>query len=134
MQVVAKLVPTAKTELSEDGNVLGVHRFDVDETESLPCSGGLLFAAWTTPCSEVRNHVGENRQAVRAHVPGRDHYETFQKLTGMLLLTYALRNADCHAKNIALLYTSRDDASLAPAYDSSRHRSMPVPAQPPASA
>jgi serine/threonine-protein kinase HipA len=35
----------------------------------------------------------------------------------MLLLTYALRNADCHAKNIALLYTSRDDASLAPAYD-----------------
>jgi len=56
-------------------------------------------------------------KAVRAHVPGRDHYETFQKLTAMLLLTYALRNADCHAKNIALLYTSRDDASLAPAYD-----------------
>ena len=35
----------------------------------------------------------------------------------MLLLTYALRNADCHAKNIGLLYTSRDDACLAPAYD-----------------
>jgi serine/threonine-protein kinase HipA len=28
-----------------------------------------------------------------------------------------LRNADCHAKNIALLYTSRADAHLSPAYD-----------------
>jgi serine/threonine-protein kinase HipA len=32
-------------------------------------------------------------------------------------VTYALRNADCHSKNLALLYTSREDASLAPAYD-----------------
>jgi hypothetical protein len=35
----------------------------------------------------------------------------------LLLLTYALRNADCHSKNVALLYTSRADVSLAPAYD-----------------
>jgi serine/threonine-protein kinase HipA len=28
-----------------------------------------------------------------------------------------LRNADCHAKNIALLYTSRADAHLSPTYD-----------------
>ena len=35
----------------------------------------------------------------------------------MLLMTFALRNADCHAKNIALIYTSRHDASLAPVYD-----------------
>jgi serine/threonine-protein kinase HipA len=32
-------------------------------------------------------------------------------------MTYALRNADCHSKNLALLYTSRLDARLAPAYD-----------------
>ena len=56
-------------------------------------------------------------KAVRTHVDGRYHYETFQKLTAMLLLTYALRNADCHSKNLALLYTSRQDARLAPAYD-----------------
>jgi serine/threonine-protein kinase HipA len=35
----------------------------------------------------------------------------------LLLLTYALRNADCHAKNVALLYTRHDDVHLAPAYD-----------------
>lgn len=50
-------------------------------------------------------------------MPGRDQHETFQELTSLLLMTYALRNADCHAKNIALIYTSRNDASLAPAYD-----------------
>jgi serine/threonine-protein kinase HipA len=33
------------------------------------------------------------------------------------LLTYALRNADCHAKNLALLYRAEDDVHLSPAYD-----------------
>jgi serine/threonine-protein kinase HipA len=35
----------------------------------------------------------------------------------ILLLTYALRNSDCHAKNLALLYTRRGDVQLAPVYD-----------------
>lgn len=35
----------------------------------------------------------------------------------MLLLTSALRNADCHAKNLALLYTARDNMHLSPTYD-----------------
>jgi serine/threonine-protein kinase HipA len=30
---------------------------------------------------------------------------------------YALHNADCHSKNIALLYTSHADVHLSPAYD-----------------
>jgi serine/threonine-protein kinase HipA len=118
MQVVAKVLPTAKTELSEDGNVLVVHRFDVDE-------GGRPYRALEDFCSLLGLRPSQKYEttweriakAVRAHVPGQDHYETFQKLTAMLLLTYALRNADCHAKNIALVYTSRNDTSLAPAYD-----------------
>ena len=48
---------------------------------------------------------------------GRYQYETFRKLSSMLLMTFALRNADCHSKNLALLYTSREDARLAPVYD-----------------
>jgi serine/threonine-protein kinase HipA len=28
-----------------------------------------------------------------------------------------MRNSDCHSKNLALLYTSREDARLAPVYD-----------------
>jgi serine/threonine-protein kinase HipA len=56
-------------------------------------------------------------QAVRDHVPGNRQYETFQHLAAILLLTYALRNTCCHAKNIALLYTSRAEVHLSPAYD-----------------
>ena len=40
-----------------------------------------------------------------------------RRLGATLLLTYALRNADCHAKNLALLYTRRADVELAPIYD-----------------
>ena len=118
MQVTAKVLPTAKTELSDDGNVLIVHRFDVDEN-------GKPFRALEDFCSLLGLRPAQKydttweriAKAVRTHVPGQNHYETFQKLTAMLLLTYALRNADCHAKNIALVYTSRNDACLAPAYD-----------------
>jgi serine/threonine-protein kinase HipA len=55
--------------------------------------------------------------SLNTHVDGGNQYETFQKLTAMLLMTYAMRNSDCHSKNLALLYTSRQDARLAPAYD-----------------
>jgi serine/threonine-protein kinase HipA len=54
--------------------------------------------------SALTSHLREGRR--------RTHH-----LAAILLLTYALRNADCHAKNIALLYTSRADVHLSPAYD-----------------
>ena len=44
----------------------------------------------------------------RHHVPGPTQREAFRQLTLMLLLTYALRNADCHAENLALLYSRTD--------------------------
>jgi serine/threonine-protein kinase HipA len=56
-------------------------------------------------------------RAVRDHVPGTQRLETYRRLATTLLLTYALRNADCHAKNLALRYTSRADVHLSPAYD-----------------
>lgn len=118
MQVASRVLPTATTELSADGNVLVVHRFDVDE-EGKPLRALEDFCALLglRPAQKYETTWERLAKAVRAHVPGRDHHQTFQKLTAMLLLTYALRNADCHSKNIALIYTSRDNASLAPAYD-----------------
>ena len=56
-------------------------------------------------------------KAVRDHVPGERRLDTYRRLAITLLLTYALRNADCHAKNISLLYSGRADARLSPAYD-----------------
>jgi serine/threonine-protein kinase HipA len=118
MQVVAKVVECAKTELSQDGNVLAVYRFDVDENGK-PFRALEDFCALLglRPSAKYETTWERIAKAVRNYVKGGYQYETFQKLTAILLLTYALRNADCHSKNLALLYTSRTDARLAPAYD-----------------
>ncbi|HEY1903287.1 MAG TPA: type II toxin-antitoxin system HipA family toxin [Terracidiphilus sp.] len=118
MRVAARVVETAKTELSQDGNVLVVDRFDVDENGK-PFRAMEDFCALLglRPQNKYETTWERIAKAVRTYVDGKYHYETFQKLTAMLLMTYALRNADCHSKNLALLYTSRNDARLAPAYD-----------------
>jgi serine/threonine-protein kinase HipA len=118
MQVLAKVLPSAKTEVSRDGNALVVHRFDVDDDGRL-LWGMEDFCALLglRPAAKYETTWERIARAVRDHVPGGRQHETFRHLTAILLLTYALRNADCHAKNIALLYTSRADVHLSPAYD-----------------
>lgn len=118
MQVASRVMPTAKTEVSDDGQALVVHRFDVDEhgqahwgMEDFCSLLGLRPAAkYDTTWERIA-------KAVRDHVPGTQRLDTYRQLATTLLLTYALRNADCHAKNLALLYTSRADVHLSPAYD-----------------
>ena len=118
MQVVSRVVESAKTELSQDGNVLVVYRFDVDEKgKPFGAIEDLCALLGLRPANKYETTWERIAKAVRTFLPGADQYETFKKLTAVLLLTYALRNADCHSKNLALLYTSRTDARLAPAYD-----------------
>jgi serine/threonine-protein kinase HipA len=118
MQVVAKVLPSARTEVSEDGNALVVYRFDVDKHGQL-YKGMEDFCALLglRPAAKYETTWERIARAVRDHVSGEHQYDTFRRLAATLLLTYALRNADCHAKNLALLYTSRRDVQLSPAYD-----------------
>lgn len=118
MQVVQELLPSATTTVSKDGNALVVDRFDVDE-QGQPLWGMEDFCSLLglRPAAKYETTWERIAKAVRDHVPGRLQYETFAKLAKTLLLTYALRNADCHAKNLALLYTTWDDVHLSPAYD-----------------
>jgi serine/threonine-protein kinase HipA len=118
MQVAAKVMPAAKTEISDDGQALVVHRFDVD-AQGQPHWGMEDFCALLglRPAAKYDTTWERIARAVRDHVPGDRRLQTYRQLATTLLLTYALRNADCHAKNIALLYTSRADAHLSPTYD-----------------
>ena len=118
MQVAMKVLPAATTELSADGQALVVHRFDVDDG-GLPRFGLEDFCVLLgmRPASKYDATWERIAKAVRDHVPGPAQLEVFNRLATTLLLTYALRNSDCHAKNVALLYSTRADVRLAPVYD-----------------
>ena len=118
MQVARRVMPTAQTEVSDDGQALVVHRFDVDENGQ-PHWGMEDFCSLLglRPASKYNTTWERIAKAVRDHVPGPQRLTTFRQLSTTLLLTYALRNADCHAKNLALLYTNRADVHLSPTYD-----------------
>ncbi len=118
MQVARRIMPTAHTQVSDDGQALVVHRFDVDENGQ-PHWGMEDFCSLLglRPAAKYDTTWERIAKAVRDHVPGPQRLTTFRQLANTLLLTYALRNADCHAKNLALLYTSRADVHLSPTYD-----------------
>ncbi|MFZ4388347.1 MAG: type II toxin-antitoxin system HipA family toxin [Chthoniobacterales bacterium] len=118
MQVAAKVLPATQTEISMDGKALIAHRFDVDE-EGRPHLGMEDFCCLLGLSPEKKYDTTWERiaKAIRNHVPGPTQREAFRQLSIMLLLTYALRNADCHAKNLALIYSNKADARLSPAYD-----------------
>ncbi|WP_182118699.1 type II toxin-antitoxin system HipA family toxin [Acidovorax sp. FHTAMBA] len=118
MQVARSVMPAAQTEVSDDGQALVVHRFDVDE-HGQPLWGMEDFCSLLglRPAAKYDTTWERIAKAVRDHVPGAQRLATFRQLATTLLLTHALRNADCHAKNLALLYTSRANAHLSPAYD-----------------
>lgn len=118
MLVASRVMPTAKTEVSDDGQALVVHRFDVDE-HGQPYWGMEDFCSLLglRPAAKYDATWERITKAVRDHVPAERRLETFRQLATTLLLTYALRNADCHAKNLALLFTRRADVHLSPTYD-----------------
>jgi serine/threonine-protein kinase HipA len=112
-------MPTARTEVSEDGQALVVHRFDCEED-------GRTRLGMEDMCSLLALRPEQKYETTWERVVKRikevvssaeQQNATLSNLADLLLLTYALRNADCHSKNVALLYRSRDDIWLAPVYD-----------------
>lgn len=118
MQVSAKVLPTARTDISRDGQALVVDRFDVD-ADGQPHWGMEDFCALLgmRPANKYETTWERIARAVRNHVPADRRMEANRHLATVVLLTYALRNADCHAKNVALRYTSRRDVEVTPVYD-----------------
>jgi serine/threonine-protein kinase HipA len=112
LQVAQRVMLTAHTELSSDGETLTVRRFDLD-AQGQPHWGVEDFGVLLGPHDASWEHIA---QAVRNHVPGSRRGEVFRHLATRLLLSYALRNAGCHADTMALRYTSRADVQAAPAH------------------
>ncbi|MEO8486811.1 MAG: type II toxin-antitoxin system HipA family toxin [Betaproteobacteria bacterium] len=110
--------PTPRTEVSDDGQALVVERFDTD-----PSSGKRL--GFEDMCSLLGLSPDEKYDSTWERVARRASQflssgnlrQAQEQLAITLLLTYALGNADCHTKNLGLLYSSLADVRLAPIYD-----------------
>jgi len=113
-----KVTPVARTRMSSDGHVLVVDRFDID-TDGLPARGvedacGLLGLP---PNEKYRPSTEAVLKATRAYIPSRLMRGQLESLGWHLLLSYVVRNADLHSKNIALYYGTREDVAYTPIYD-----------------
>jgi serine/threonine-protein kinase HipA len=69
------------------------------------------------PVSKYRGSLEEIAKLLSIYVPQNKITESALRLYKLSLLNYALRNADAHLKNFALVYTSAADVALAPVYD-----------------
>lgn len=117
LQVASRVMLTAHTDLSSDGQTLIVQRFDVD-AQGQPHWGVENFGGLLGQRANENPDISWEQlaQAVRDHVPSSRRGEAFRHLVSRLLLSYALRDAHCHARTLALRYTSRADVQAAPAH------------------
>lgn len=120
MQVLGRLgvARVAKTTMSDDGRVLVVDWFDVDE-HGKPALGveDACSLLGLPPHEKYRPSTEQVLNATKPYVGAAGWRRQAEQLGWLLLTNYVVRNADCHAKNIALLYSGIDDVVYAPAYD-----------------
>lgn len=108
----------AKTEVSDDGQALVVHRFDyVDGSDTRLGMEDLCSLLTLRPEQKYESTWERVAKRIKEVTLPAGQGPALSHLGNQLLLTYALRNADCHTKNIALLYQDRDTVRLAPVYD-----------------
>ena len=108
----------ASTEVSDDGQILVVERFDSDADSGMRLGFEDCCSLLGLSADDKYNSTWERvARLAREWVPPLRHREAMDQLAVTLLLTYVLGNADCHTKNLALLYANMDDVRVSPIYD-----------------
>lgn len=120
MRVLARLnrVSVARTQLSDDGQVLLVERFDVD-AQGVPTHGleDACSLLGLPPHEKYAPSMERVLKATEAYLPDVTRQVQLEQLGYHLLANFLVRNAGCHSKNIALYYTNLDDVAFTPVYD-----------------
>lgn len=106
---------TAKTEVSEDGQMLLVERCD-NSTQSSQHQGFEDFCSLLGLPPEHRYDSSWERQArlVRDYIEPARVRQANEQLAVTLMLSLVLGNAEQHSKSLALIYNHADDVQLAP--------------------
>jgi serine/threonine-protein kinase HipA len=106
-----------ETRLSADGQVLAIRRFDVSPNGRRLGVEDFCALKALEPTRKYHGTVEDLAKLCQQYVGVNNRKDGSCKLFLVLLLNYALRNADAHLKNFALTYTNGQDARLAPVYD-----------------
>jgi serine/threonine-protein kinase HipA len=108
-------VPAAQ--LSDDGQVLAVRRFDRREDGQWIGVEDFCALKGLDPVSKYKGSLEDLAKLISIYVSPNMLGKSALELYKLFLVNYALRNADAHLKNYALTYTSAADVALAPVYD-----------------
>lgn len=104
-------------ELSKDGNVLAIRRFDrMDDGRELAVEDFCSLQG-LGPESKYSGSLENIAARLKDYVTPEQFHNNAIRLFKLLLLNYSIHNADAHLKNFALVYTTPDDVTLSPVYD-----------------
>lgn len=106
-----------ETRLSEDGHVLAIRRFDLNADGTRLGVEDFCALKGLDAVRKYRGTVEDLAKLCNQYLGVDYRKDSKRKLFILLLLNYALRNADAHMKNYALTYTNERDARLSPVYD-----------------
>lgn len=113
----AALLVVPETRLSDDGNVLAIARFDRTGSGSFVGVEDFCALKGLDPVHKYKGSLEDLAKLVTTYVPAAQQRMACQALWTLLLVNYAVGNADAHLKNFAFTYTSLADVALVPAYD-----------------
>lgn len=108
---------TPQTRVSEDGQTIVVERFDLAPDGTRLGFEDVCSLLGLLPEDKYKSTWERVGRLAREWVSEHHLRKAQAQLAVTLLLTYVLGNADCHTKNLALLYRSFEDVQLAPIYD-----------------
>jgi len=106
-----------ETQLSEDGEVLAIRRFDRLKDGSRVAIEDFCALKGLDPVNKYKGTVEGLAKLSADYISLPFRKESARRLFTLLLVNYAVRNADAHLKNFAVMYTSPEDVRLAPVYD-----------------
>ena len=106
-----------ETQLSSDGNVLAVRRFDRASDGTMLGLEDFCALEGLSPHEKYSGSMEDIAKLLDVYVNEGFLTPSRERFLRLALVNYALHNADAHLKSYALLYSSTSDVRLAPVFD-----------------
>lgn len=109
---------TANTELSGDGRLILIRRFDLAPETNAPLGFDEVCALQGRRANEKYDGtLEEAAQTITQFAAPQHRNDSLKRFFILCVVNNALRNGDAHLKNFGLLYSERGNSRLAPVYD-----------------